>query len=215
VFFHLDPVSKYIVVALIIYGTSLHEMGHAFASYWFGDPTPGRHGRLTLNPLPHLEPMFGSTVLPIISTMLGNAPLSFGLCPVDPSRYRRPLRDNALMSLAGPAMNFLFCGLMIGILWIPGVWNAEEPTYNMRILSIAAYWEFMVGCFNLLPIPPLDGYSILRVVLPIQLRQKGDDLRRMGSVSFLLPILIGWPLFNAVAEPLGDFFVQLLPLYYY
>lgn len=213
-FYNLDPVSTYIVVALIIYGTSLHEMGHAFASNYFGDPTPGRHGRLTLNPLPHLEPMFGSVVLPIISTMLGNAPLSFGLCPVDPSRYRHPLRENALMSLAGPVMNFLFAGLMIGILWIPGVWTPDEPTYNMQILSIAAYWEFMVGCFNLLPIPPLDGYSIARVMLPLGLRRQGDDLRRMGSISFLLPILIGWPLFGYIAGPLSDIFVQLTPLYY-
>lgn len=206
-----DPIAKYIIVALIIYGTSLHEMGHAFVAHWFGDPTPGRHGRITLNPLPHLVPYFGSTVLPLISTMLRNAPLSFGLCPVDPSRFRNPLRDQALMALAGPVMNFLFGGIMIGILWIPTVWNRIEPNYTMIVLTNAAYWQFMVGCFNLLPIPPLDGFRIMRIVLPLQLRMKADDLMRMGSITFLLPILIGWPLFRHFEVPLARFFLKLIP----
>src|SRR5689334_2440199 len=101
-------IANLFVVGFVIYGTSLHEMGHAFVAAWLGDPTPGKHGRLTWNPLPHLSPTMTAIVAPIVFflTSHGRSLFCLATTPVDPTKFRRPLRDHALVAVAGPFMNF-------------------------------------------------------------------------------------------------------------
>ncbi|MCY3023488.1 MAG: site-2 protease family protein [Planctomycetota bacterium] len=205
-----DPIVKVCVIALVIYSTSLHEMGHAFVASWLGDPTPGRYGRLTLNPIPHLSPPLTAIVFPTVFYLIGGGLFCLAMTPVNPSRMRYPLRDYALTSLAGPVTNFLFAGILLGILWIPGVWQ-YPPVYIMAVLTRAAWWCLVLGLFNLLPIPPLDGYGILRVVLPLPLRQQGDALARMGMMSLVIVMMVGSAVFGYIEAPLAALYVRLLP----
>ncbi len=209
-----DFVSRLIIVALVIYGTSLHELGHAYVATWLGDPTPGRHGRLTLNPIPHLDPLLTAVILPLVLYMTGGYLMCLALTPIDPSRFRRPLRDHMLVAVAGPVMNFLLMGVMVAILWIPGLWKFDEygrPTYNMIVLFHAAYWNLILGLFNLMPIPPLDGYWIVRPLLPLSLRRSTDELARMGMMSLALVMIGGRFLFPYIQAPAFNFFMELLP----
>jgi len=201
------------VIALVIYSTSLHEMAHAFTAHWLGDPTPGRHGRLTFNPLPHLSPVWTAIILPAVFYLTGGGLFCLAYTPVNPSRLRRPLRDYALLSLAGPVANFLFAAALIGLLWVPGVWRSrlEDPNYLMLILPWAAFWGVVLGVFNLLPIPPLDGYGVIRGLLPLGLRQQTDAFARGGMVTMVIAMMVGSVALRAAAPALFLVLDRLLP----
>ena len=210
-----ETLAKLMVISLVILGTAFHEMGHAFVAYWCGDPTPGRHGRLTFNPIPHLDPPLTAIVLPAMFYMFGGGLFCLATTPIEPARMRRPLRDHALTALAGPAMIFLFMGFMIGLLWlVPGLWSWDEyghPSWGVVVLHEAALWNLILGCFNLLPLPPLDGYRICRPLMPLGMRRAADDLARSGMIAFVIVIVVGGFLFRQFQDPLIQFYKLLLP----
>jgi Zn-dependent protease len=199
---------KLLIIALVIYGTSLHEMAHAYVATWLGDPTPGRAGRLTLNPIPHLNPPFTAIILPAVMFLSSGGLICLAQTPIDPSRFRRPLRDHALVALAGPAMNLLFMGVLIGVLWIPGVWN---PNFTAIVFAYAALWNLILAVFNLLPLPPLDGYWFVRAFLPLRLRIHTDSFARMGMVSLVLVLVVGSYAISYLEPYLSQVFAALLP----
>ncbi|HYG73506.1 MAG TPA: site-2 protease family protein [Planctomycetota bacterium] len=208
-------ISKLFIVGLVIYATSLHEMAHAYVAFWLGDPTPGRHGRLTWNPVPHLDPPLTAVFMPLVLYMTSGTLIGMAQTPIDPSRFRRPLRDHALVALAGPMANFLFMGVLIGILWIPGIYKftlSNDPyNYAAAILPMAAFWNLVLGVFNLFPIPPLDGYRIARAFMPLGVRRKMDEFAAMGSMSMGLVLLAGWFILPQYINHLYRFFIALLP----
>jgi Zn-dependent protease len=207
-----DLTTNLCVIVLVIYGTSLHEMAHAFIAHYYGDPTPGRFNRLTFNPIPHLDPILTAVVFPVIFYLSGGGLFCMAQTPVDPSRFKRPLLQYALVALGGPVMNFLLAGIMLGILWFPGVWQPDSPNYNMAILTQAAYWNVILGVFNLIPVPPLDGYTIVRGLLPLRIRRPLDDFRRMGTMSLILGVIVGSFLYGMLLRvPVQKFFHILLP----
>lgn len=203
------------IVALVIYGTSLHELGHAYAATWLGDPTPGKYGRLTLNPLPHLSPFTTAVLLPFIFFMSSRMLFCLAFTPIDPSRLKRPLRDHALIALAGPAMNFLFMSVLIGILWIPGAYKydsmGQAANWATAVLPEAALWNLILGVFNLIPLPPLDGYNLARLVLPLGLRRQTDSFARMGMLPMVVAMIAGGAIFREIRSPVYHVFVCLLP----
>ena len=202
------------ILVLVLYSVSLHEMGHAYVSTWLGDPTPGRYGRLTWNPLAHLKPVSTAILFPFIMWFSSKVLFCLALTPVDPTRWKRPLRDSALVAAAGPAVNFIVAGMLLLVMRIPGVcidpYSFEPPNYTTIVLPWATYWIFILGVFNLLPIPPLDGYSIVRGLIPLQMRQKTDELRR-SQFSFLIAIVFGSLIFHRMQPPFTIFFNRLLP----
>lgn len=207
-----ELIVKISVIALVIYSTSLHELAHAFSADYFGDPTPGRYGRLTWNPLPHLSPVLTAIVLPTIFYLTNRGLFCLAATPVNPSRFRRPLRDFALVALTGPLMNFLCAAVVLGILWIPGFTTppGERPNYLTLVLPLVAYWNVLLGLFNLLPIPALDGYTVIRGLLPLQLRQQGDALGR-SSFSLIIVLLLGSYIIGYFQGPVSLLFRHLLP----
>jgi len=196
---------KWIGVVLVIYSVSLHELGHAWTATYFGDPTPGRHGRLTWNPLVQLHPVY-SFAMPLLSYITMGWPMGWAFCPIDPSRFKKPLRDNALTALAGPAVNFAIVGLCIGMLWIPFLTPPDKLTYT--VFFGVGLWNLFLGAFNLLPLPGLDGYYVVRAFLPYRIRNPLDQVRRMGFVPLLLIIVLAPTFFT----PIKWFFVDLYAL---
>jgi Zn-dependent protease len=157
-----------LVVAVI-----LHEISHGVVALWFGDHTAKDAGRLTLNPIPHVDP-FGSLVLPAMGAILGIPVLAWAKpVPVNPNALRHPRRDMVYVSLAGPATNFVlmaFAAVAARALFdpttVPYSFTLSDLPLGMRILFSFALVNLFLGLFNLLPIPPLDGSALIERVLP-------------------------------------------------
>lgn len=203
-----------IVIGLVIYATSLHELAHAYVATRCGDPTPGREGRLTWNPIPHLSPIMSAVVIPVIFYLTSRSLFILAQTPVNPSKFRHPLRDHALVAAAGPATNFIIAGILFLVLRIPHVYGFSAdtgmPFWTTVVIPPAAFWILLMGFFNLMPLPPLDGYWIIRAILPFEFRQQTDALAR-SPMSFIIVLLLGSYLFYQVSDPFLALYKHLLP----
>lgn len=149
------------VIAIIVFSAVIHEVMHGVAADRLGDPTARLQGRLTLNPVPHLD-LFGSILLPVILA-LTNSPIFFGWAkpvPYNPYNLRPGRFSEAIVAGAGPAAN-LVIALIGGLAIRSGVLAGAEPIVFLIVLV-----NVMLFLFNLIPIPPLDGSKVLEAVLP-------------------------------------------------
>lgn len=172
----------------------LHEISHGLVALRFGDDTAKRAGRLTLNPLPHIDP-FGSLILPAMLAFAGFP--AFGWAkpvPVNPSRLRNPRRDMLLVGLAGPGSNFALMAVA-AVAARAVARGADSYTWTtwsdlplgVQVLIGFALVNLLLGLFNLLPIPPLDGSSLFERVLPARWLPRWYRFRPYGIlVLFLL-----------------------------
>jgi Zn-dependent protease len=167
---HLDE-QTVIWFGCLVVAVILHEISHGVVALWFGDHTAKDAGRLTLNPVPHIDP-FGSIVLPAMGAIIGFPVLAWAKpVPVNPSRLRNPRRDMLFVSLAGPGTNFLLMvaaafGARAAYESAAGVRYIDQLPLGIRILFSFALVNLLLGLFNLLPIPPLDGSAIVERALP-------------------------------------------------
>ncbi|HEX9505658.1 MAG TPA: site-2 protease family protein [Acidimicrobiia bacterium] len=179
-----------LIVAII-----LHEISHGVVALWFGDDTAKRAGRLTLNPIPHVDP-FGSIVLPAMGALTGIPVIGWAKpVPVNPNRLRNPRRDMLYVSFAGPATNFLLMAL--AALAARAVFDPSSVPFNFglsdlplteQILFSFALVNLFLGLFNLLPIPPLDGSAVLERALPSEWLPRWYAIRPYGLL--LLFVLV-------------------------
>jgi Zn-dependent protease len=206
---HLDRITVVEFVALVI-AVILHEISHGVVALWFGDDTAKRAGRLTLNPVPHIDP-FGSIILPALGALSGIPVIGWAKpVPVNPARLRNRRRDMLFVSLAGPVTNFLLAfGAAI-------VARSQFQRTNQSVVDelplivlfplMFAIVNLFLGLFNFLPIPPLDGAAIVERVLPPRWLPRWDQFRQYGIlVLFLLVFLTNFP--SKVFDP---FLVRLV-----
>jgi Zn-dependent protease len=149
----------------VIFAITLHEAAHAYAAKYFGDTTAYAAGRMSLNPIRHIDP-FGTILLPIL--MYAFTPFVFGYAkpvPIDFSRLRNPKKQMAWVALAGPAANFVmaFGWLLLATLLL--VFGVTE-TYLHKVAQAGVFVNILMFVFNLVPIPPLDGGRIMSSMLP-------------------------------------------------
>jgi len=198
-----DPLSLIFFVLSLLIAISVHEFSHALAADKLGDPTPRINGRLTLNPLAHLDPI-GTIALLIFHIGWGKPVI------IDPFNLKNPRKDSAIISLAGPASNFLTAFLVALLLRIPGV--IQIPfilpfSFSLLSLSVA------LGVFNLLPIPPLDGSKILIGILPQNIAHDWEQsLNQYGLfilIFLLFPFFGGEPLIGKIIWPVINFILSL------
>lgn len=169
----------YFVIALVIV-ISIHEFAHAFVAYKLGDPTAKNQGRLTLNPLAHLDPL--GTIMLFIAGIGWGKPV-----PVNPYHFKDPVKDSALVSLAGPMSNFATALIFsIPLKYFAGSLPDQLSVLFMAIVDLS----ILLGIFNLLPFPPLDGSKIFAVFVPKHSQNAYFRFLQKAQPYFLAFILI-------------------------
>jgi len=205
-----------LAVVSIILAITLHEAAHGFAALALGDTTARDAGRLSLNPIKHIDRV-GTIILPgiLLISQLVLPPhkifFMFGWAkpvPVSAWKFRNPRRGMALVAIAGPLMNFFLAWLAALVMPVPEGNDVWDPVVQ-KFLMYFMLSNIVLGLFNLLPIPPLDGGRIAVGVLPLQLARVWARLERVGIVVvllavFILPRLLG-------IDPVGEALNHVLP----
>ncbi|QAZ66972.1 site-2 protease family protein [Solidesulfovibrio carbinolicus] len=195
----------------VLMGVTFHEVAHGYVANWLGDPTARLAGRLTFNPIKHLD-LFGALAF-LLTRMIGWAkPV-----PVDPRYFRDPAKGMMLVALAGPAMNVLlaiFFALAIRMVEYAAMGTLQGST-AYSILEPLAYIcaagvqvNLALAVFNLIPVPPLDGSNVLAAFLPHHLAMRYMDLGRWGFFALLLLAVTG--ILGRIILPPVRYFTQIL-----
>jgi len=182
------------VVIVLIFSVIIHELAHGYSAEFLGDPTPRLQGRLTVNPIKHLD-FFGSILLPGLLFFL-NSPLLFGYAkPIQYNPYNILYRrwGPAIVAFAGPLSNILLVGLFTLMLYF-STQLGFGPSLQY-ICHIGILINLVLAFFNLIPIPPLDGHYILFSLLPSSADYIRDILRRYSWVFLIIFILFLWKSF--------------------
>lgn len=182
------------VLGIILFSMTIHEAMHGFMAYYLGDDTAKLQGRLTLNPIKHIDP-FLTILLPLILALTPGAPIFGGAKPVpfNPARVRHGEWGAALVALAGPMTNFVFAFISFGIYAVTG---ADETSLVGGIFMLSAVVNLGFFVFNMLPLPPLDGSRVLYAVAPDGIRRVMESIEQFGiilifAIIFLASSLIG------------------------
>ena len=226
----MDILSIVISLFTVLFAITIHEAAHGWAAYKMGDPTAFGMGRVSLNPLAHIDPI-GTILLPLVLVIIG-AP-AFGWAKpviVNPYNLKNPRRDNLWISLAGPAANMAAsAGALILIVLLkvfsPGIVSFirgfvfyQQPFprgfYPLEGLALILFYAVLINAylavFNLIPVPPLDGSGILSGLLSDEGARKYDRIRPFGFIIVLLMIYLG--VLNIILRPI-ELFIRVLILY--
>ena len=204
----MDTISLCFLFFILGYSVILHEIAHGYVAYLCGDPTAEREGRLTLNPIPHIDP-FLTIILPGALYYMSNGRFIFGAAkpvPISPGYLKKWPRDFILVGLAGVAVNFAIAIVLSLALRIDFL--------NQRTLVVfwwGAYFNLLLGVFNLVPIPPLDGSRAFQFLLPRSLREGYRKLEPYGFMIILMLFYLG--LLRIVVLPVVDWMADLLRIW--
>lgn len=185
----MDISSILITLVILLFSVVIHELCHGLAADRLGDTTARWAGRLTLNPIPHLD-LFGSFLLPLF-LFLVNSPVILGAAkpvPVNFANLRSPKRDMALVSLAGPAANFAIA-LIFALPIRFGFVDTASGVYGIMLQVVMM--NLVLGTFNLIPIPPLDGSKVLASLLSDDMMYRILSLERYGFILIILFLSLG------------------------
>jgi Zn-dependent protease len=217
---HYLSESTGIFLACFVPAVIFHEVSHGVVALWCGDDTAKRAGRLTLNPLRHIDP-FGSIILPIVLTLTAGFPFGYAKpVPVNLSRLRRPRDDAVLVGLAGPATNILLAcigGLALHLLHT-GLFVQGGLLYRDSAAPLSVADQFaldfgvvniVLAVFNLIPIPPLDGSSLVERLLPARVLPQYYQLRFVFMIVVLIFVLYARGPMSSVFDHFENWYVQI------
>jgi Zn-dependent protease len=220
---HVDIVFQVIV---FLFAISVHESSHAWMANRCGDPTARMLGRITLNPIKHVD-LFGTILLPLMALLAHIPMLGWAKpTPVDPRNFKHPVRDDILTAVVGPISNFLVAGAatvllvavkhssLFGLEVVMGVLTGEVPPDSNSILVPICLLlrellliNVVLAVFNLIPVPPLDGSHVLRHFLPDSLRRAYDTV---GWVALLALVYFGGSYLQRLLSPFLNFFYAIV-----
>jgi Zn-dependent protease len=206
----------------VLIAITFHEVSHGFVANRLGDPTAKMMGRLTLNPIAHIDPV-GTILLPLMMIVLTNGQFVFGYAkpvPINPSNFKDPKRDMAISAAAGPITNVLLALLSMLILkfivipssvFFPGIITTTVLKPLTLMLTSSIIFNVILAAFNLIPIPPLDGGRVLVGFLP---HKQAVSYSRIEPFGFIIVIVL---IYSGIADyfvmPLVRLFLALLQLF--
>ena len=201
-----------VILGVILISMTLHEAMHGFVAYWLGDDTAKQQGRLTLNPIKHIDP-FLTILLPLVLAAAG-APIFGGAKPVpfNPDRVRYDEWGAALVALAGPLTNLLLAFVTFGIAALLG-FNVAGFHYSTVVEMILTYGVLVnLGffVFNMIPIPPLDGSRVLYALAPDFVRRGMEFIEQYGLIFIFAIVLLGSSVIGMIMQTV---IVALLDLF--
>ena len=219
-----NPVDVFFQVIVLLFAICVHESAHAWMANRLGDPTAKMLGRVSLNPIVHIDP-FGTIIFPLILIVLGYPPFGWAKpTPVDTRNFKNQVRDDILTAVAGPVSNFLTAFLSVVILAILAHGSAlpigrhpstASTTEALISLFYDAMWiNVILAVFNLIPLPPLDGSHVIRHFLSYDALRVYDRIGYVGLIVlvFILP-MIGINILGALITPFMAFFQALLTVF--
>lgn len=185
----MDTLHYLAIVAIpLLFAVTVHEAAHGYVANYYGDPTAKMLGRLSLNPIKHIDP-FGTILIPAI-LIVSNAGFIFGWAkpvPIGARNFKNPRKDMAITALAGPFVNLVMAfgwALLAKIFDLTEVDEAFSPAFKMCIAGV--YINIMLMAFNILPIPPLDGSRVISAILPYKAEQAYNSLEQYGFIIILV-----------------------------
>jgi len=200
-----------ITLPLLLVSLVIHELAHGWVAERLGDPTAKLHGRLTLNPLKHLD-KWGTAAL-VVTFVGSGGSFFFGWAkpvPISPWYFKDPQRGMMLVGAAGPAANFALALIAAGLVWLTYTWSL----FTAQALALAFLLNVVLGVINLIPVPPLDGSRVVGGFLPRDLYLRWVDLDRYGNYVFmgLLVVMLAAPqVFQSTIGRVLDWAYLLLP----
>jgi len=203
----LDTSAKLLAFGIVLASLTFHEAAHAWVADRRGDPTARLLGRVSLNPLVHID-LFGTIILPLLA-LFSNIPI-LGWAkpvPVNTSRLQHPRQDFMLVAAAGPASNLLIA-TVAALIFRSGVAHGSETGFGLVVATVSI--NILLAVFNMVPIPPLDGGNVLAGLLPPSAAQSFQTVRQYGFLILYALLLTG--VLTRIILPPADFLTRLLLL---
>lgn len=195
-----------IVICVVLVSMTFHEAMHAFVGYWLGDDTAKLHGRLSFNPIKHIDP-FLTILLPIMLAIVG-APIFGGAKPVpfNPNNLKYGEWGPAIVAIAGPLTNLFIAFVVFGIYTLI---NSSGSSIFNQIFNTAIYVNLGFFIFNMIPIPPLDGSRVIYALAPEFVRRGMESIERFGIIVVFMIIYLAGPVFSDFIVTSIKFFITL------
>jgi Zn-dependent protease len=209
----VDWVEVAILVGVLVPSVILHEVSHGLVAYIFGDDTAKRAGRLTLNPVAHVDP-FGTLILPLLLSLSGIGAFGYAKpVPVNPAKLRQPREQSLYVSLVGPVVNIglaILAALLLRMSVTTLTSARLEDDLVLRVLFSFGLVNVILAVFNLLPIPPLDGSALVDRWLPARFWPTWSKVRQWGFGLVLLVVFVLPGGLSFAFEPAVELWVRLL-----
>ncbi|PJE59828.1 MAG: site-2 protease family protein [Candidatus Portnoybacteria bacterium CG10_big_fil_rev_8_21_14_0_10_44_7] len=204
--------TKIFLYIVVVLSAIIHEYAHGWAALRAGDSTAKYAGRLTLNPLAHLD-MFGTVILPLVLLFTGGLFIGYAKpVPVNPYNFREQKRGMIFVSLAGVAVNFAL-GFIFAFIYVAASVKGLGSVAFQNLLGLVAYINIILALFNLIPIPPLDGSKLLAALTPQRYQIILARLQSYGSlVGIFLALLIAFFILAPLAQLVFGLFARLADL---